>query len=259
MCDLAWGAPWLIPVSPGWTVSCGYATCPRLTICKWTSLGCLQVRRCHPARTSAVAAQLARSRRDLAFIRGPDGCELRVRQLMPEPRDSSFTVKPDIHGRTTRLPRVPEELRVVALALCEPLLQGSQLPASYAQIGARAGLASRKAVRNQVERLTDLYLEEIPAVRELVLARLDREARQLGLASVPYVRGGVVRFETADLVDAAEQERRSALALPTYYEVAHLLLRRRMITESDLAALTTSASRDQEVRSHAPSTHANHG
>ena len=176
---------------------------------------------------------------DLAFVRGPDGCELRIRQIFHPNADLSAA---DAGELTVRVPRLPQELRRVALALCEPLFHGSQLPASYSQIGARLGITSRKAIRNQVERLTALYLDELPALRELVQARLDRDAATLGLHTSPQVRGGVVRFYPAgvDLVDAAEAERRSALALPTYYEVAHLLVRRYLVRDTELDLLDAS-------------------
>ena len=176
---------------------------------------------------------------ELAYVRGPDGCELRVRQLRP-PR---VTDHPAVVGQTARVPVVPVELKPVALALCEPLFHGSQLPASYAQIGVRTGISSRKAVRNLVERLTALYLSELPALEGLVDARLQREADQLGLNAVPRVHRGVVRFDPpdAELVDPAELERRSALAMPTYYEVAHLLVRHHLVNEAELAELNPSA------------------
>jgi hypothetical protein len=190
-----------------------------------------------PPRPDRQARGAARSiTGDLAFVRGPDGCDLRIRQVIPPTADLAAT---DAAGLTARVPRIPRDLRRVALALCEPLFRGSQLPASYTQICARTGISSRKTVRNQVERLTALYFDEVPALRELVQARLDKEAARLGLAAAPMVRGGIVRFDPAEaeLVDVAEAERRAALALPTYYEVAHLLVRRRVVREADLPQL----------------------
>ncbi|MFI7589540.1 FHA domain-containing protein [Spongisporangium articulatum] len=168
---------------------------------------------------------------DLAFVNGPDGCRLRVRQILPENpllAGSGYGGDPE---KTMRVPPVPTSLRDVAQALCAPLLEGGQLPASYAQISAATGITSRKSVRNKVEQLTALYLDEIPALRSLLDDRLEREAAQLGLPSAPRV-GGATRSADprADVVDTAEQERRSALALPTYYEVAHLLVRRGLVT-----------------------------
>lgn len=167
---------------------------------------------------------------DLAYIQGPGRCRLRVRQLWSRHPFTAGSVYGDQSDATIRVPPVPSDLRDVAAAMCAPLFEGSQLPASYAQIGRRTGTPSRKAVRNKVERLTSLYLDHIPALSDLVRERLEREAAMLGLPAAPTVSSSSRAANTSsDLVDEAEQERRSALALPTFYEVAHFLVRRGLI------------------------------
>lgn len=187
-----------------------------------------------PPRTGERDRGAARSiPSPVAYVRGPDGCELLVRQ---GPASTARARALPQGTGTTRVPQVPHELRRIALALCEPLLNGGQFPASYAEIGRRTGNDSRKAIRNRVEQLTSLYLDEIPALRIQQQDRLDREAERLGLPEPPRVIKGIARFDltSLDLVDEAEQERRRALALPTYFEVAQLLVRRRVLTRADL-------------------------
>jgi hypothetical protein len=191
-----------------------------------------------PPRPDQSARGAARSiPGEIATIRGPDDCRLVVRQVRV--RDPFAAEASSVEGATTRVPRIPDDLRRTAVALCEPLFEGSQLPATYARIGQRTGNPSRKSVRNQVERLTALYLDEVPALRDLVRERLEREAAQLGLVGTPRVVRGVVHWDIAALraAEAEEQERRSALALPTYYEVAHLLVRRGLVSPADAAGL----------------------
>ncbi|MGV1010639.1 MAG: FHA domain-containing protein [Dermatophilaceae bacterium] len=192
-----------------------------------------------PPRLTPTARGAARSLPfDLAYVRGPDGCDLRVRQLTVDTEGITLDA---LATGTNRIPPVPPDLVPTAAALCEPLFLGSQLPASYAHIGIRTGNHSRRSVRNQVERLTVLYLDEVPSLRDHLQRRLEREAAQLSLTATPRVHNGITRFDVAqpDMVDAAEVERRSALALPTYFEVAHLLVRRRLVSAEDLALLTT--------------------
>lgn len=161
------------------------------------------------------------------FVRAPGGCELLVRQE----REVSFD---DFEGNgesTLRVPPVPAQLRPIANALCEPLLNGGHLPASYRQVAERTGISSQKRVRNQVGELCALYAREVPSLYARIAARVEREGRDLGLPADPRLRNGVWMFEP--VVDSAtgdsERERRRALTLPDYFEVAHLLVRRGLV------------------------------
>jgi hypothetical protein len=134
---------------------------------------------------------------------------------------------------------VPERLRPVAMALCEPLLLGGQLPATYAEIARRTGLASIKKVRLLVADLCHLYASQTPALQERIVRRLQREQAELRLPTEPTLRAGVWQFQRqgAAADQSGDVRRRRALALPDYYEVAHLLVRRRLITVGDLGLL----------------------
>ncbi len=173
---------------------------------------------------------------EVAFIRAPGGCELLVKQLRPPAAG-----RRDLEGEITiRAPEVPGDLREVAAALCEPLIGGGQLPATYAQVQARLKIESLKKVRRLVARLIEVYVDEVPVLRERAAERMHREALQLGIAGVPTLHAGVWKFQESfdgSPVDETENERRRALALPDYYEVAHFLVRRRLITRRDIDAL----------------------
>jgi hypothetical protein len=168
----------------------------------------------------------------LAYVLGPDGCSLVVRQELV----GGGSPVDDQSGRTLRMPPVPEDLRPVAAALCEPLLDGRNLPASYAQITARAGLGSRKATRIRVERLLQLYAGESDDLSRQMNERRERERARLS-AGTPILRQGVWQFGTTTGLAVDEQERRSALALPDYFELAHLLVRRGLVSITDLTML----------------------
>jgi len=176
---------------------------------------------------------------ELAYVHGPDGCVLVVTQHRTRP------TSPAASGGASTLstPEVPDDLKPIAAALCEPLLDGHRLPASYEQVQRRVGLVSRRRVRDQVTRLCALYQAEVPELRERFEARRAVEERELGATARPIaVRGGITIFAANEHHgDAApETERRRALALPDYYEVAHLLVRRELVTARDVAALPTS-------------------
>ncbi|TQS44418.1 FHA domain-containing protein [Cryptosporangium phraense] len=184
-----------------------------------------------PARPDPGAAQTIPG--DLAYIQGPDGCVLVVAQQRIEPAlPAVLDDRP-----TTSMPPIPSYLRPVAIALCEPLLQGKQLPASYEEVQRRLVNRSRKQIRDLVKRLCDLYLTEVPELRERVEARRRLEERELGLPATPTIVHKGIRLFGPVLDEDQEIRRRRALALPDYYEVAHLLVRRRQITIDDLALL----------------------
>jgi hypothetical protein len=168
-----------------------------------------------------------------AFLRAPGGCELAVRQL-------GVTFAATLTGSdddltTVRVPAVPAELRLVAAALCEPLLDGRQLPGSYAQIARRTASPSVKRIRTQVGQLCALYAAEVPALAVRVGKRIQREMDELGLSSDRRLQGGIWIFDRDAAMHRERAEtQRSALALPDYFEIAHLLVRRQLITVDDL-------------------------
>jgi hypothetical protein len=196
-----------------------------------------------PPRSSPIDPGPARSiPAGLAYVRGPAGCELLVRQI---PGRISVPEMSDFNGETTsHAPPVPTALMPVAAALCEPLLAGGQLPATYAEITRRAGLGSIRRTRGLVGRLCRLYAAETPQLQERIIARLQREQATLHLPVEPTLQSGVWRFERASngAVESREVRRRRALALPDYYEVAHLLVRRRLVAREDVALLTGPTS-----------------
>jgi hypothetical protein len=138
------------------------------------------------------------------------------------------------------VPPVPAHLKPVAAALCEPLLDGGQLPATYSEIAQRTGLPVGKRMRNLVAELCRRYVSEVPQLRQRIIERRQREEAELSLPADPTLLHGVWNFDARHLEAAgepAEVRRRRALALPDYYEVAHLLVRRRLVTTMDIAAL----------------------
>jgi hypothetical protein len=182
----------------------------------------------HPGFARAIGAELA-------SIRGPRGCLMVCRQdwQAAAPASDGSTVS------TLRVSPVSSELRPVAAALCEPLLDGGRLPAAYSEIVRRLGGPSLKQIRTLVERLCGLYEAQAPELAARTAERRRRQDEELAVGVEPVLRNGVWTFP--DLVpqsdEDAQRRRRNALALPDYYEVAHLLVRRRLITAADVAAL----------------------
>ena len=144
---------------------------------------------------------------------------------------------------TVSAPAVPADLVDVAAALCEPLLtRRARLPATYARIAARLDI-SPKAARLRVERLVELYEDHSP-----VLGRR-REDRDRKLAGPELVRGagGVWRSSeptrpSAQRLRLTSVENTHGLGergpeLPYSYDVAHLLVRRRLVTRADFGRL----------------------
>jgi hypothetical protein len=189
-----------------------------------------------PPRTDAEDPGPARSLpRDVCLVIGPGGCELVVRHTMAAGYRALHEVTDSELERTMQLPAVPLHLGPVAAALCAPLLAGGRLPATYAQIAAALGVDSHKRVRLQVAELCALYAEADPDLVEHTRARRDREERLVSALSSYTARrspGGVWRFdERFDDGGAEEERRRRALALPDYFEVAHLLVRRGLVRD----------------------------
>jgi hypothetical protein len=181
-----------------------------------------------------------------AFVRAPGGCELDVRQQRTDAAlpDSRLAGADTIHA-----PEIPERFRAVAAALCEPLLRGGRLPATYSEIAQRVGDPSVKRIRNIVANLCEPYLMEIPLLNEKALERRRCEQAELELIADTTVQHGVRVFRSngAPPADDRDRARVRALALPDYYEVAHLLVRRHLITVADLARLS-EATRERRSR-----------
>lgn len=141
---------------------------------------------------------------------------------------------------TLRAPDVPDDLLDVAAALCEPLLvRGARLPATYARIALRLGI-SPKAARLRVDRLVELYEDHNPVLRR---RREDQDRR---LAGPELVRGagGIWRSPAhvppgagGTVADDAPSPRERGPELPYSFDVAHLLVRRRLVTPADISRL----------------------
>jgi hypothetical protein len=173
---------------------------------------------------------------DVAYLRAPGGCLLLIQQ------SRQLIAEADVGGgnrATLRVSPVPDDLRPVAAALCEPLLDGGRLPAAYSEIVRRLGGPTLRQVRNLIDRLCRLYENEVPVLAAKVAERRRREEDDLAVGATPVLRNGVWVFPVAARHSALTDERirRRALALPDYYEVAHLLVRRRLITSGDVHAL----------------------
>lgn len=168
-----------------------------------------------------------------AMITGPGGCELLVRQLS---RRDFPVPSARIGTSTVSLPPVPPELRPVAAALCEPLLLGGQFPAAYSEVTRRAQTGSLKRSRTLVGQLCALYVAEVPTLVERAGEPIaDRVG---GPALNPRLQAGVWTFDPpSDELDHRDAVGRHSLTLPDYYEVAHLLVRRRLVTARDVERL----------------------
>jgi len=67
--------------------------------------------------------------------------------------------------RTTRLGPVPAQLRVVAAALCQPVLMLNRPPASYDEVAKALGITQRQA-RRRIEELVNHYRARLPELSE---------------------------------------------------------------------------------------------
>ncbi len=96
-----------------------------------------------------------------------------------------------------------------------------------------------RQVRILVDRLCTFYEDEVPALAAKATERRERKQAELAIAEPPVLHNGIWVFpESVRHPDEpAERSRRRALSLPDYYEVAHLLVRRHLVTEADLAEL----------------------
>jgi hypothetical protein len=182
----------------------------------------------HPGFARAVGAELA-------YLRGPRGCLLVCQQNW----QAADAVADQPAANTLRVSPVPPDLRPVAAALCEPLLDGGRLPAAYSEIVRRLDGPGLKQVRGLVERLCRHYEDEVPELAARAAERRRRQEDELAVGAEPVLRNGVWVFPASarEPDEASQRIRRKALALPDYYEVAHLLVRRRLVTGADVAAL----------------------
>ena len=156
-------------------------------------------------------------------------------------RERAVEVAGVIDGSATiRVSAVPDALRPVAAALCAPLLTGGRLPASYSEIVRRLrDRPTLKQVRSQVDQLRRHYENETSALAPVAAERSKRNEEELAVAEPPLLRGGVWIFpaEVRPTDDPPARRPSRSLPLPAYYEVAHLLVRRRLITKADVDAL----------------------
>lgn len=144
-----------------------------------------------------------------SVILGPGGCELHITQDRVETRRPV----PIDDQQTEGLPSIPSELMRVALALCEPLLRGSSVPATYRQVSDRAGLASYKRARSLVAELCEIFWSALPE--------------------------GV-------LPDPDAQSDSPMLKMPDYLPVAQLLVRRRLVRADQLVLLDAQPSQPSQ-------------
>lgn len=174
-----------------------------------------------PARRGSEDPGSARSLPNgISLVRGPGGCELITEQSPVTAEVAIPSVRHD--ENTQRVPPIPGHLREVATALCEPLLAGGQFPATYAEIAERVSIDSVKRVRLLVAELCETYRHALPPTAE----SSGRPVDEAGAAPAPVrQQGGVWIFETSVETSA----RRRNLNLPSYYEVALLLVRRGLV------------------------------
>ena len=125
---------------------------------------------------------------------------------------------------TRAAPPVPDELRPVAAALCEPLLLGGPTPATYTLVAQRLGL-TRKGAILRVEKLLAHYEEHLPGVQG--------RARERALRTEPQLVDG--RWLLPD--DTEPVRGGGPVELPLYHELGVLLVRRRLVVPADLELL----------------------
>jgi hypothetical protein len=159
----------------------------------------------------------------VALVRGPGGCEIAVRQ-----REVPLVLvapSKELDG-TMKVPPVPEDLRPIALALCRPILEGGWLPATYSEIIKEVGDLTVKQARLRVDRLCGIYVQAVPSLmahRERRQQKLEQELAFDG--HIEHRPGGLRHFVRASGID----QPRNLSGQPMYFDVAHLLVRRRLI------------------------------
>ncbi len=176
-----------------------------------------------------------------SLILGPGGCELVVMQsVRPGHRHPATAVPSGDPGTpsTTGVPDVPVRLLHVALALCEPLLTGHPMPATYRQVAQRLGITSYKRVRLLVAELCIRYRAAASAPH-LQPGPVGAAGRRTEPAPAPVQCRGVWRFPPPQQVATPPAP---DLSLPDYVDVARLLVRRGLVRLDDLARLDRVSS-----------------
>jgi hypothetical protein len=158
-----------------------------------------------------------------AVVRGPGGCEIAVSQQ--EVPLALVEPSKDLEG-TERVPSVPEDLRPIALALCRPILQGGWLPATYSEIIKEFEGLTVKQARLRVERLCAIYVRAVPSLMAHFERRRQKLEKELAFDGRIEHRAGGLRHLVHPV--SADQTRNQP-GPPTYFDVAHLLVRRRLI------------------------------
>ena len=90
---------------------------------------------------------------------------LAVEQLGSTPAAGVTDRAPQPTTSTTRLGPVPPHLRVVAAALCRPVLNLNRPPASYDDVAKALGITQRQA-RRRIEELVNHYRTQLPDLSE---------------------------------------------------------------------------------------------
>jgi hypothetical protein len=158
-----------------------------------------------------------------AAVRGPGGCEIAIsQQAVPL---ALVAPSNELDG-TVKVPPVPEDLRPVALALCRPILQGGWLPATYSEIVKEVEDLTVKQARLRVERLCEIYVRAVPSLMVHFERRRQRLEQELAFdGRIEHRAGGLRHLVRPIGVDVG----RNQPGPPTYFDVAHLLVRRRLI------------------------------
>ncbi len=172
-------------------------------------------------------------------ILGPGGLEL----VVTHSEHAAPVVEHEHHHegssnapQTRALPEVPSHLMDIAIALCEPLLLGGPMPATYRQVGQRLGIESHKRVRLLIDHLCERYEEDAFASHLHPWAHRRQDSARGLSAGAPTLVNGVWRFPK----DTAEPEPAPGggdLPVPRYVYVAQLLVRRGLVRERDLGRL----------------------
>lgn len=195
----------------------------------------LRRRRDERARGSACSVPAP-----LAALSAPGGCLLKIQQRHQPPAETFTYGLPE--PTVAVVPDVPERFKVLATALCEPLLRGGRLPAAYGQVLHRLGLTSLRKLRGDVEQLCRHYTGASPQLAWRVEERLRRQRDALGALPVAQRRGAIYEFDVPEAVSEAAEAKVQGLSLPDYYEVALLLVRHYRITVEDLRLLPPEAA-----------------
>lgn len=164
----------------------------------------------------------------VATVIGPADCVLHVRQEGVTAAELDPGLRPSGTPTLQSVPDVPETHRLLATALCEPLLLGNRLPASYQEVMARLHRHSLRVLRKDVETLVEFYRPALHSTE-----RTPSQDTEVLPAGQP---GLVVRWDGPRPVDVSIPRSRS-LTLPEYAEVAMLLVRHGRITNGDLRLL----------------------